>query len=133
MTWDTAAWVSPKLAQEKALDNGDIIELKYRGATGRMPVFIVPGQPDQSVTVFLGYGRRMAGRVGTASDEAQAFNAYRLRTSDAPWFGTGLEIVETAIATSSPRHRITTRWRAVIQPASSRWRSTRTSPKSSRT
>ena len=84
LTWDTAAWISPKLAEEKSLDRGDIIELKYRGATTRMPVFIVPGQPDQSVTVFLGYGRRMAGRVGTASEEAQAFNAYRLRTSDAP-------------------------------------------------
>jgi molybdopterin-containing oxidoreductase family iron-sulfur binding subunit len=108
LTWDTAAWVSPKLAQEKALDNGDIIELKYRGATGRMPVFIVPGQPDQSVTVFLGYGRRMAGRVGTASEEAQAFNAYRLRTSDAPWFGTGLEIVKTGdrylLATTQDHH-----------------------------
>ena len=88
LTWDTAAWISPKLAEEKSLDRGDIIELKYRGATTRMPVFIVPGQPDQSVTVFLGYGRRMGGRVGTANEEAQAFNAYRIRTSDAPWFGT---------------------------------------------
>ncbi len=108
LTWDTAAWISPKLAQEKDLDNGDIIELKYRGASTRMPVFIVPGQPDQSVTVFLGYGRRMAGRVGTASEEAQAFNAYRIRTSDAPWFGTGLEIVKTGdrylLATTQDHH-----------------------------
>ena len=108
LTWDTAAWISPKLAEEKSLDRGDIIELKYRGATARMPVFIVPGQPDQSVTVFLGYGRRMAGRVGTASEEAQAFNAYRLRTSDAPWFGTGLEIVKTGdrylLATTQDHH-----------------------------
>ena len=92
LTWDTAAWVSPKLAQDNSLTNGDIIELRYRGATGRMPVFIVPGQPDESVTVFLGYGRRMSGRVGTATEEAQQFNAYKLRTSDAPWFGTGLQI-----------------------------------------
>jgi molybdopterin-containing oxidoreductase family iron-sulfur binding subunit len=108
LTWDTAAWVSPKLAQEKALDKGDIIELKYRGASTRMPVFIVPGQPDQSVTVFLGYGRRMAGRVGTATEQAQAFNAYLLRTSDAPWFGTGLEIVKTGdrylLATTQDHH-----------------------------
>ena len=33
-----------------------------------MPVFRVPGHPAQSVTVFLGYGRRMAGRVGTAGE-----------------------------------------------------------------
>jgi MoCo/4Fe-4S cofactor protein with predicted Tat translocation signal len=95
LTWDTAAWISPRLAEEKGLDKGDIIELRYRGLTARMPIFIVPGQPDQSVTVFFGYGRRLSGRVGTASDEAQAFNAYHLRTTDAPWFDTGLEITKT--------------------------------------
>ena len=108
LTWDTAAWISPKLAEEKSLDRGDIIELRYRGVTARMPVFIVPGQPDQSVTVFLGYGRRLAGRVGTASEEAQHFNAYLLRTSDAPWFGTGLEIIKTGdrylLATTQDHH-----------------------------
>jgi MoCo/4Fe-4S cofactor protein with predicted Tat translocation signal len=108
LTWDTAAWISPKLAEDKSLDRGDIIELRYRGVTARMPVFIVPGQPNESVTVFLGYGRRMAGRVGTASEEGQAFNAYRLRTSDAPWFGTGLEIVKTGdrylLATTQDHH-----------------------------
>jgi molybdopterin-containing oxidoreductase family iron-sulfur binding subunit len=108
LTWDTAAWISPRLAEEKDLDRGDIVELRYRGMTARMPVFIVPGQPDLSVTVFLGYGRRMAGRVGTAIEEAQAFNAYLLRTSDAPWFGTGLEIVKTGdrylLATTQDHH-----------------------------
>ena len=108
LTWDTSAWVSPKLATDQQLVNGDVIELTYRGATARMPIFIVPGQPDQSVTVFLGYGRRMAGRVGTATEEAQAFNAYRLRTSDAPWFGTGLEIRKTGdrylLATTQDHH-----------------------------
>jgi molybdopterin-containing oxidoreductase family iron-sulfur binding subunit len=95
LTWDTAAWVSPRLAENRGLHNGDVIELRYRGNTARMPVLIVPGQPQDSVTVFLGYGRRMAGRVGNAVGEAQGFNAYLLRTSDAPWFGQGLEISKT--------------------------------------
>ena len=73
-----------------------------------MPVFVVPGQPDESVTVFLGYGRRMSGRVGTATEEAQQFNAYKLRTSDAPWFGTGLQISKTGdrylLATTQDHH-----------------------------
>jgi molybdopterin-containing oxidoreductase family iron-sulfur binding subunit len=108
LTWDTAAWVSPKLAEEQGLDRGDVVELRYRGAATRMPVFVVPGQPDQTVTVFLGYGRRTAGRVGTATEEAQPFNAYLLRTTDAPWFGTGLEIVKTGdrylLATTQDHH-----------------------------
>ena len=108
LTWDTAAWVSPKLAQEKQLENGDVIELRYRGLTSRLPVFVVAGQPDQSVTVFFGYGRRTVGRVGTPSDGAADFNAFGLRTSDAPWFGGGLDIVKTGrrhlLATTQDHH-----------------------------
>ena len=108
LTWDTAAWVSPRLAEDRGLHNGDVIELRYRGNTVQMPVLIVPGQPRESVTVFLGYGRRMAGRVGNAVGEAQGFNAYLLRTSDAPWFGQGLEISRTGgrypLATTQEHH-----------------------------
>ncbi len=118
ITWDTAAWISPKLAEERNLDKGDVIELRYRGLTARMPVVIVPGQPDQSVTVFLGYGRRLAGRVGNASDEAQQFNAYLLRTSDAPWFGSGLEIAKTGdrylLATTQEHHGMEDRYPARV-------------------
>ena len=108
ITWDTSAWISPQLARERDLSDGDVIELRYRGNTARMPVFRVPGHPAQSVTVFLGYGRRLAGRVGTATDGAEAFNAYLLRTSDAPWFGSGLEISKTGdrylLATTQEHH-----------------------------
>jgi MoCo/4Fe-4S cofactor protein with predicted Tat translocation signal len=108
ITWDTSAWISPQLARDRGLSDGDVIELRYRGNTARMPVFRVPGHPAQSVTVFLGYGRRMAGRVGTAAGDAEAFNAYLLRTSDAPWFGGGLEISKTGgrylLATTQEHH-----------------------------
>ena len=95
VTWDTTAWMAPRLAEEQGIRNGDIIDLRYRGASARMPALIVPGHPAQSVTVFFGYGRRHAGRVGNAVGDAQQFNAFLLRTSDAPWFGRGLEISRT--------------------------------------
>jgi molybdopterin-containing oxidoreductase family iron-sulfur binding subunit len=108
LTWDTTAWVSFALAEERGLRNGDVIELRYRGLTARMPVFVVAGQPRDSVTVFFGYGRRMAGRVGNASGGSEQFNAYLLRTSDAPWFGRGLEIARTGerylLATTQEHH-----------------------------
>jgi molybdopterin-containing oxidoreductase family iron-sulfur binding subunit len=108
VTWDTTAWISPQMAKERGLSDGDVIELRYRGNTARLPVFRVPGHPPQSVTVFLGYGRRMAGSVGNAAKEAEAFNAYLLRTSDAPWFGGGLEISKTGdrylLATTQEHH-----------------------------
>ena len=96
ITWDPTAWVSPGLAESQGLRDGDIIELRYRGNTAKLPVAIVPGHPDNSVTAFYGYGRQIVGRVGTAhDDDAKEFNVFRLRTSDAPYFGTGLEIAKT--------------------------------------
>ncbi|CAN5691650.1 TAT-variant-translocated molybdopterin oxidoreductase [soil metagenome] len=108
LTWDTSAWISPRLAEERGLHNGDVIDMTYRGRTARMPVWIMPGHPQQSVTVFFGYGRTMAGRVGNVVEQAQPFNPYLLRTSDAPWFGDGLEISKTGerylLATTQEHH-----------------------------
>ena len=108
ITWDTTAWISPQLANERGLHDGDVIELRYRGHTARMPIFRVPGHPKGSVTVFFGYGRHMAGNVGNATKDAELFNAFLLRTSDAPWFGGGLEIAKTGerylLATTQEHH-----------------------------
>jgi molybdopterin-containing oxidoreductase family iron-sulfur binding subunit len=59
--------------------SSNAIELNSKKIQG--PVWIQAGHPDNSITVFLGYGRKRAGRVGTA----QGFDAYPLRTSAAPW------------------------------------------------
>jgi molybdopterin-containing oxidoreductase family iron-sulfur binding subunit len=94
-TWDPTAWVSVNLAQQQRLQDGDLIELRYRGNTALLPVAIMPGHPDNAVTAFFGYGRERVGRVGSATgDEAKQFDVYKLRTSDAPWFGQGLEIAK---------------------------------------
>ena len=95
ITWDPTAWVSPQLAQQHKLEDGDLLELRYRGNTAKLPVVVVPGHPNSAVTVFMGYGRRRTGRVGTpSSDVAKEFDVFRLRTSDALWFGSGLEIAK---------------------------------------
>ncbi|HUI07347.1 MAG TPA: TAT-variant-translocated molybdopterin oxidoreductase [Verrucomicrobiae bacterium] len=91
LTWDNAALISPLTAQRMGLENGDVVELRYRGQTVDAPVWILPGQRDDTVTVHLGYGRTKVGRVGSGA----GFNAFALRTSDAPWFGSGLEIRKT--------------------------------------
>ena len=54
-------------------------------------MFPVAGHPDDCVTVHLGYGRARAGHIGTGA----GFNAGAIRTSDAMWFGSGLEIADT--------------------------------------
>jgi Fe-S-cluster-containing dehydrogenase component len=91
LTWDNAALVSPKLAVREKLENGDVVELSFRGRKIDAPVWIQPGQAENSVTLHLGYGRTDAGRVG----HNVGFNAYKLRTSDALWFGDGLTLRKT--------------------------------------
>jgi molybdopterin-containing oxidoreductase family iron-sulfur binding subunit len=88
LTWDNVALVGPALAERMGLANEDVIELSYRGRSLRAPVWIAPGHADGAVTVTLGYGRTHAGRVG----DGVGYNAYAIRTSDAPWFGAGLAI-----------------------------------------
>jgi molybdopterin-containing oxidoreductase family iron-sulfur binding subunit len=91
LTWDNAALVSPALAQQLGLANEDQVELRYRGAVVLAPVWIVPGQPDATVSIALGYGRRRAGHIGNGA----GFNAYLLRRSDEPWHGHGLQLRRT--------------------------------------
>ncbi|MBA3963828.1 MAG: TAT-variant-translocated molybdopterin oxidoreductase, partial [Chthoniobacterales bacterium] len=88
ITWDNAALVSPALAQREKIENGDYVELTFRGRKLDAPIWITPGQAENTVTLHLGYGRKEAGRVGTN----KGFNAYTLRTSDALWQGGGLTI-----------------------------------------
>jgi Fe-S-cluster-containing dehydrogenase component len=91
LTWDNAALVSPKLAQQLGLANEDQVELRYRGAVVLAPVWIVPGQAEATVTVTLGYGRSRAGKIGNGA----GFDAYLLRRSDEPWHGRGLQVRKT--------------------------------------
>jgi len=91
LTWDNAALISPKMAERLNLANEDIVELKYNGRAVKAPVWISPGHPDYSVTVHFGHGRTRAGKLGTGT----GFNAYALRTSEAAWLGSGVEINKT--------------------------------------
>jgi len=91
LTWDNAALISPKAAERLGLANGDVAELRYGGRALEAPVWIMPGQAENTVTVHLGYGRWRSGKIGTGV----GFNAYALRTSAAPWSDSGLQIHKT--------------------------------------
>ena len=88
LTWENAALISPALAAREKIDNGDVVELEFRGRKIKAPIWVQAGQAENSVTLHLGYGRTEVGRVGRHA----GFNAYALRTSDALWFGDGMTI-----------------------------------------
>ena len=104
LTWDNAALMSPATAQRRGLRNEDVVELRYQGRSVRAPVWLLPGQADDTVTVHLGYGRWRTGRVGRDA----GFNAYILQTPMAPWGDVGLELSKTGerypLATTQHHH-----------------------------
>ncbi len=101
LTWDNVALLSPQTARQLGITKnigkygGDIyvdtVKITYAGRALVAPVWITPGQPDNVVTVHLGYGRRLAGRVGNGV----GFDAYSIRTADSPWSGGGVTIART--------------------------------------
>jgi len=91
MTWDNPVLMGPKMAERLGLQTEDMIRLELNGKTVTAPIWIQAGHPDNSVTVFLGYGRRRAGRVGSAA----GFDFYPLRSGATPWITTGVKIEKT--------------------------------------
>jgi len=64
----------------------------------------MPGMPDGSITLSLGYGRRHAGAVGNG----RGFDVYPLRPSDATWIAEQASITRTdrryALASAQTHH-----------------------------
>ena len=112
ITWENVALVSPQTAQRLGVNQGaknedaaggesgvtffntkggnlfsDLVKLKMNGAeiAQGVPMWITPGQPDDVITVYMGYGRTRAGRIGTGI----GYNAFDIRNSNAMWNGVG--------------------------------------------
>lgn len=83
LTWANALTVSPALAEQKGLVDGQVVQLQVEDQSLRVPVMVLPGQPAGTVSLTLGHGRRAdsAGRVAGGV----GVSAYRVRTSNQPW------------------------------------------------
>jgi MoCo/4Fe-4S cofactor protein with predicted Tat translocation signal len=115
LTWDNAAIISPATAQALGMeatqgngifhfDNGEWISITIEGRTLEIPVMIVPGTADKSITIPLGYGRTSEGRVGGREGNFMShggiggvkgpvgFNGYLLRSSTAMYIATGAKV-----------------------------------------
>jgi molybdopterin-containing oxidoreductase family iron-sulfur binding subunit len=100
ITWDNVALVSPNTAkkigclppnyEEEKIGKEAYVDMATLGLGDKsiaksVPVWILPGQPDDVITIHLGYGRPLGGRVGGGL----GFNAYDIRRSDALWSAPG--------------------------------------------
>ena len=99
ITWDNVLVLSPATATRIGYDpeerdanvNGRrtrFVDVEFHGVKMRLPVWVLPGQPDDVATVYFGYGREKAGKVGNGP----GFNTYPLRFSNALHGGPGAKV-----------------------------------------
>ncbi|WP_157605013.1 TAT-variant-translocated molybdopterin oxidoreductase [Schlesneria paludicola] len=104
LTWGNAALLSVSTARHLEVANEDLIELSLDGRTVTAAVLIVPGQPDDSISLSLGYGRRHCGRIG----QGVGADAYRIRPARSEWFAAGVTVRRTgeqhALAVTQNHH-----------------------------
>ena len=100
LTWDNAALMSQATAEKLGLApsvggltvaDEKVVEFALGEHKLKVPVLVLPGHPDDAVTIHLGYGRTHVGKIGAGS----GFNAYLLRTAAAPYFASGLKTTTT--------------------------------------
>jgi MoCo/4Fe-4S cofactor protein with predicted Tat translocation signal len=105
LTWDNVICMSPNRAEKLGIANGDRVEVAVGDRKVMGPAWIMPGQAANTVTLFLGYGRRHAGRVGNDA----GYDANAIRPADDPWHAIGsLRRAEgrQALATMQFHHRM---------------------------
>ncbi len=115
LTWDNALLLSPATGKRLGVASEDVVRLTYRGRSIEAPVWILPGHAEESATLHFGYGRSRAGKFGSKA----GFNAYALRTSDAPAGATGLEIAKTGrtYTVVTTQHHQSMEGRAIVRAA----------------
>jgi MoCo/4Fe-4S cofactor protein with predicted Tat translocation signal len=100
LTWDNAALMSQATAAKLGLApatggltvaDEKVVEFALGEHKLKIPVLVLPGHPDDSVTIHFGYGRTHVGKIGTGT----GFNGYLLCTSTAPYFAGGLKASAT--------------------------------------
>jgi molybdopterin-containing oxidoreductase family iron-sulfur binding subunit len=112
VTWENVALISPRTAARLGINQGndarqfsggaqgssfintkggnqfaDLVKVTYEGSeiSKPVPMWVQPGQPDDVITLTMGYGRSRAGKVGTGL----GYNAFEVRRSDAMDAGFG--------------------------------------------
>ncbi len=110
LVWGNAALVSPKMARDQQLANGDMVTLAQGKYKVDAAVMIQPGQADGTVTLSMGYGRTRAGSVGNEV----GFNANLIRTSDNFWYAPGFTVSKTG---GTHVHATTQEHGTMVEPA----------------
>lgn len=110
VVWDNPAYLSPNTAKalgvlpdhtwqdefnpytKQQMPKAKMATLTLGGRQLELPVWILPGVPDNTVILRLGYGRTESGHVGNQV----GFNTYALRTAENPSTATGATLAKAS-------------------------------------
>jgi molybdopterin-containing oxidoreductase family iron-sulfur binding subunit len=87
LTWSNALEVSVATAARLGVETESLVRLTVGGKSVDVPVVVLPGHADDSLSLSLGYGRAGAEMIG----RELGANANRLRTSPS-WFASGATV-----------------------------------------
>ncbi|MEQ1634425.1 MAG: 4Fe-4S dicluster domain-containing protein, partial [Planctomycetota bacterium] len=92
LTWDNAALVGPAMANRLGVKNGDLLAVRAGNATMQLPAFLLPGHADDSITIYLGWGRQLGADAKVA--HGTGFSGYAIRSSTGQWTLAGASVTK---------------------------------------
>lgn len=104
IVWDNVAYVSPATARRLSLvqesetkekRGAKMASLTIGGQSMTIPVWAMPGIPENTIILPLGYGREVCGRVG----QGVGFNTYKVRGSTSRRMASGAKLAPVAEGT----------------------------------
>ena len=125
VTWDNPAIVNPKTAKAIGAKQNEKIKIEVDGRTIEAPVFIQPGQAENSIGIAIGYGRKKVGHIGGSIEkniDPVGIDVGPIRLSDGWNFRNGVSAAGTGsryrLASTQDHHAIDPTGKAEI---GSRW------------
>ncbi|WFU11287.1 Fe-S cluster-containing hydrogenase (plasmid) [Rhizobium sp. CB3090] len=91
ITWGNVILISPQVAAERGLKNGDEVRLAVDAVSMTGPVWIMPGQEAHTLTVTLGYGRKLKDSIAANL----GYDAYPLQQANELWHRSNVGIEPT--------------------------------------
>ena len=98
LTWDNAALIAPGTAKRLGLKTNDVVEISLAKTKLKAPVYVLPGQAADCITLPLGWGRTVGGLAAGAG-----FDAYAARRADAAWV-----VKITSLTKTGETHKLAT-------------------------
>ncbi len=90
LAWDNAAYVSPSTAEQLGVANEDMVTVAVtEGGSMTLPIFIMPGQAENTVSITIGSGRKILrwDDHEAVVSKGAGFDANVARTTASAWIG----------------------------------------------